>query len=71
MPLFAYECAECRKTGEFLIRGDESPECSFCGSKRMERQMSRFAPLSGGSSAPEPVGCGMQQCCQMQGGCMN
>lgn len=67
MPLFAYACADCGASSEILVRGSETPECPACASTRLEKQMSRFAPMQ--ATASEPVGCGAAQCCRMQGGC--
>ena len=69
MPLFAFVCQSCGKEEEVLVRGEERPVCSACGSKKLEKQLSHFAPAK---SSPEPMGCGAAQCCRMQGGgCMN
>jgi len=58
---------------ELLVRADEKPSCTACGSKKVEKLLSHFAPMRGGSpSAAEPMGCGVPQCCRMQGGgCAN
>lgn len=70
MPLFAYACADCGASTEILVRGNETPVCPTCESTRLEKQLSRFAPIQ--ASVPEPVGCGASQCCRMRGGgCMN
>ena len=73
MPLFAYICKACGARNELLVRADEQQTaCPSCGSTRMERQMSRFAPMS--SQAPEPAcsGCAMASDgrCPSQAGCM-
>lgn len=65
MPLFEYRCRECGQASEVLVRGAEQPVCPQCGSKRLEKQLSAFAALSGGS-APEPA-CGA--CCSAASGC--
>jgi len=71
MPLFAYRCVACDTRTEMLVRGDESVTCPECGSSRMERQLSRFAPMSGASPEPACSGCALSQgCgCPAQGGC--
>ncbi len=60
MPLFAFVCKQCGAQSELLVRADEQATCPSCGAGKMERQMSRFATLSG-SSMPEPAcgGCAM------------
>lgn len=73
MPLFAYICKDCGTPSELLVRADEPVACTKCGSKRMERQPSRFAPMSG-TTLPEPAcsGCSMAEAgrCPSQSGCM-
>ena len=69
MPLFAFACKSCGREEEVLVRGAEQPVCQACGSKKLEKLASHFAPAKASS---EPVGCGAAQCCRMQGGgCMN
>jgi putative FmdB family regulatory protein len=71
MPLFAYVCGKCGAQMEMLVRGGEKPACPECGARALEKQLSHIQPLRGGR-APEAAGCGMTNCCQMQGGgCMN
>ncbi len=72
MPLFAFTCQACGNDSELLVRGEESPACPACDSTRMEKQLSRFAPMQAQTASPMPVGCGAPQCCRMQGGgCAN
>jgi putative FmdB family regulatory protein len=47
MPLFVFECQECKKQHEVLVRGHEKPVCPDCGSKRLTKQASAFAPRMG------------------------
>lgn len=65
MPLFGYRCLRCDAQSELLVRADEEVCCPVCGSSKMERQMSRVAPVV--SSKPEPAcaGCSMGNdgCC--------
>lgn len=57
MPLFGYECKNCNKTFELLVKNaDEEVTCPQCGSKKMERMLSHFAPL-GTSRKRVNVGC--------------
>jgi len=70
MPLFGYVCRDCGEAAELLVRAAESPKCPACNGGRLEKQLSRFAPLA--AKTPEPaMSCGAPSCCQMQGGCMN
>ena len=66
MPLFRFECADCHVEMEILVRGQEGPVCTACGSTRLQKQLSHIAPMT--QSAPEFAGCGAASCCQMQGG---
>ena len=59
MPLFAYICNGCGAHSELLARADEKVACPKCGSKKMERQLSRFATLSSQSPEPACSGCAM------------
>jgi len=62
MPLFAYVCKQCNVHSEILVRGEEKPVCPECGSKRLEKQMSHFAAVSGSSGGEIPA-CGSGGCC--------
>ena len=68
MPLFEYQCLQCKKNSEILVRGEETPECPECGSTKLEKQASQFAPMSGSQPAPSPqcAGCPSGGC-PMQG----
>jgi putative FmdB family regulatory protein len=46
MPIYEYACPKCRVIFNFLskrINPDRSPVCPKCGSKKMFKQLSRFA----------------------------
>ncbi|MFA6243582.1 MAG: zinc ribbon domain-containing protein [Candidatus Hydrogenedentales bacterium] len=68
MPLFGYVCEKCHAESEILIRGSETPTCPSCGSEKLVKQLSAFAPMSGSSAASAPTPCGASSCCQMSGG---
>ncbi len=72
MPLFAYICTKCGVQTELLVRSDAKVNCPQCGSSKMERQLSRFAAISGQTPEPACSGCAMadQGQCPSQGGCM-
>lgn len=57
MPLFSYRCADCGVESELLVRGQEPPACPKCGSTRLEKLLSAFAPVSGASGGDIPAGC--------------
>ncbi|MGB8365159.1 MAG: FmdB family zinc ribbon protein [Rhizomicrobium sp.] len=44
MPLYSYHCAECDKDVELLIGSSDIPACPTCGSRNLERLVSRVAP---------------------------
>lgn len=71
MPLFSFVCQKCGETSEILVRSNDKPVCPQCGSSRMEKQLSAFAPVAGGSGGHDlPPSC--QSCCsRKQGTCPN
>lgn len=44
MPLYSYHCAKCDADVELLIGSSQTPVCPSCGSKKLERLVSRTAP---------------------------
>ncbi len=71
MPLFTFFCTACGAEKELLVRDTEQPACPVCGSEKLEKQMSLFAPR--GSASTDPA-CGGSCCasddCPMGGdGC--
>ena len=54
MPIYEYQCASCGRVLNFLVRstaGHKPPPCPKCGHAKMERVLSRFAPIKGGKKA--------------------
>jgi putative FmdB family regulatory protein len=53
MPIFEFECSECRQHFEKLVRSSNAVEevtCPACGGGQVRKKMSTFASkLSGGS----------------------
>ena len=48
MPIYEYECGDCRRRVSVLIRSltsHEAPRCPRCGSSLLTRLMSRFATV--------------------------
>jgi putative FmdB family regulatory protein len=41
MPLYGYHCKKCDKEFELLIGSADVPECPTCGSKKLDRLLSR------------------------------
>lgn len=76
MPLYEYHCNSCNADVELLVRSTaEIPECSECGSQKLEKLLSVAAApnMAGGSlpvhntAPPAQGGCGRSQCAS---GCM-
>lgn len=58
MPLFYYECKDCHKTSEILVKSaEEKVTCPNCGSKKMEKMLSHFAPHGTSHRKRKFVGC--------------
>ncbi|MBN2311616.1 MAG: zinc ribbon domain-containing protein [Candidatus Hydrogenedentes bacterium] len=69
MPVFNYVCEDCGARNELLARGGEAPPCPACGSTRMVKQASTFAPVGAGGAPARPGPCpNAQPCCQARGG---
>ena len=50
MPIYEFACGKCRKIYSFLskrVNPTHSPVCPKCGSKKWEKQLSRFAMTKG------------------------
>lgn len=70
MPIYEYVCKKCRHEFEFLLRGEEKPECPECGGVKLGRQMSVPSGHVGGSgesACPVRGECPAPNCCG--GGC--
>ena len=68
MPIYEYNCENCRSDFELLIRGDEQPACPECGATRLVKQFSVPAAHSAGGGSlsiadmPRPGPCGRGGC---------
>lgn len=72
MPLYEYNCADCGKGFEVLMRDGVTPVCPSCRSDRVEKQLSAFAVgAAGARPAPAEAGpaCGGCPHAGMPGGC--
>jgi putative FmdB family regulatory protein len=63
MPLYEFDCADCGKTAEILVRSTnwKGTPCPHCGSKKLTKNLSVFASHGGAaatSSAPAAPACG-------------
>jgi len=70
MPLFEFVCEKCAMQNEILVRGNEKPRCPACGSTRLTKQASAFAPAVA-RNAPEAAPCASAGSCSQAagGGC--
>jgi putative FmdB family regulatory protein len=69
MPLYEFICSDCEKDFEALVpsanwRG--AAACPHCGSKKLTKKLSVFAPQNGGASSSASAG---PQPCHRPGGC--
>lgn len=44
MPLYSYRCNACDQSFELLVRSSDTPACTACGSRELERLVSQVAP---------------------------
>jgi putative FmdB family regulatory protein len=62
MPLYEFECQECRRQQELLVQGSQKPYCESCGSTRLTKLLSVVSAHSAGSGrssdAPPAGPCG-------------
>lgn len=63
MPLFEYFCESCKSQNEILIRGNETPRCPDCGSEKLTKQLSAFAPVSAAVGRDQMPACASGGAC--------
>ena len=73
MPIYEFQCKECREEFKTLRPAHKLPEvvCNACGSERVVRLLSITARTS---DTPTPNACGLPiggGCCMGSGGCRN
>jgi len=68
MPLFEYVCAKCHERSEILVRSHEVPVCPHCGSDRLMKQASAFAPVGASASRSSSLPTGCESCCSRENG---
>jgi len=49
MPIYEYHCEDCDRDFECLVIGSETPECSGCNGRNLNRLMSACGFVSKGS----------------------
>jgi putative FmdB family regulatory protein len=66
MPIYEYKCSKCGKVNEFLEnfsgRQGRGRSCKYCGGKKLEKQMSIFAPQIKEGASKRCYGCGDRAC---------
>lgn len=55
MPLYEYHCEKCEHEFEYLLRGQEQPECPQCGSAELKKLISVPSAHRGASSSSLPM----------------
>ena len=56
MPVYEYKCKDCGKVSEILVfSSEETPDCKHCGSKNIEKILSRFGLSLGPMSTIKPA----------------
>lgn len=56
MPIYEYQCNECKSGFELLVRNGETPLCPSCDSKDVEKQLSVSASPRGSSGSLPMMG---------------
>jgi putative FmdB family regulatory protein len=46
MPIFEYICKDCQHHFEIILHGERTAECPACTSRKLEKQLSVFAPAT-------------------------
>ncbi len=74
MPLFGYHCDKCETEFELLVRSDSKPKCPECGSAKLVKLASAFAPMESGPKCDFSSACGSgampgSPCGGAHGGC--
>jgi putative FmdB family regulatory protein len=66
MPIYEYECRECGRTSELLLRSAEAEKnlrCSFCGSDSIIRLISVPGIIKNETHSPGNTCCGREERC--------
>jgi len=64
MPIYEYKCIRCGKISEFLEDAGRSASkgCLYCGSKKLEKRFSMFAPQIKEGGSKRCYGCSDFKC---------
>lgn len=66
MPIFEFECTECKKLFEELVRSASATEeviCPKCGSRQVRKKISTFASKVSGGGASFSLGSSSSASC--------
>jgi len=67
MPIYEFTCKDCSADSEILVRSsnwEKEAKCQECGSVKLEKKLSVFAPSQSGSESFEMPPCsGMPSSC--------
>ncbi len=76
MPIYEYECQQCKKTSELLIGVSQSKgqiKCNHCGSEKMNKKISSGFVSTGSKTKQDfcvqKGACSANPSCQLGGGC--
>lgn len=70
MPVFSFVCEDCNNRFETLVRSNaDKPVCDKCGSDKLVKQVSRFAPAVPAQSAGSCPAAGICPSAVAAGGC--
>jgi len=70
MPIYEYQCRDCKKVSEFLVGVNQNKSeiiCGYCGSKKLEKMMS--AGFVGKAKKENMMPCAASGMCPGAGGC--
>lgn len=69
MPIFEYKCGKCGEISEFLENhaSQKAKNCSHCGSRELEKQLSVFAPMVKEGESKRCHGCTDYKCPHAKG----
>ncbi|HTI68851.1 MAG TPA: zinc ribbon domain-containing protein [Candidatus Limnocylindria bacterium] len=70
MPIYEFQCDDCGKDSEILVRTsawEGSTTCPACGSKHLKKKFSTFAASVAGGSGDGPSCSGVPSSCGMCG----
>ena len=55
MPIYEYQCVDCRHDFEAIVQRGAAPACPSCESRSLQKRLSAFAVGRPGDSVTEPL----------------